>query len=154
MRYRPQIFTKYAFRMYLSHTIRTQFEKYFWIFYDQITTERTDICTFKKSVFCPYLGQFLSDFENLWYHYNQKNEIFKLSAYTHWSDRYLKKRFFGQIPQASDPRRGHVSSIDMQNLLNINFTGIHVFDYLFSVKLYEKWNQDDISRTILKILYS
>ena len=43
---------------------------------------------------------------------------------------------------------------DVQNSLNINFTGIHVFDYLFSVKLYEKWDQDEISRTILKILYS
>ena len=48
---------------------------------------------FKKSVFCPYLGQFLSDFENLWYRYDQKNEIFKLSTFTYWSDYYLKNRF-------------------------------------------------------------
>ena len=27
---------------------------------------------------------------------------------------------------------------DVQNSLNINFTGIHVSDYLFSLKLYEK----------------
>ena len=27
---------------------------------------------------------------------------------------------------------------DVQNSLNINFTGIHAFEYLFSVKLYEK----------------
>ena len=26
---------------------------------------------------------------------------------------------------------------DVQNSLNINFTGIHAFEYLFSVKLYE-----------------
>ena len=40
---------------------------------------------------------------------------------------------------------------DVQNSLNINFTGIHVFDNLISVKLYEKRDQDEISRTILKI---
>ena len=93
MRYLHKILTKYAFHMYLSHTQRTKFLKYFWIFYDQITTERTDIYMFKKSVFCPYLGQFLSDFENLWYRYDQKNEIFKLSTFTYWSDYYLKNRF-------------------------------------------------------------
>ena len=27
---------------------------------------------------------------------------------------------------------------DVQKILNINFTGIHIFDYLFCVKLYEK----------------
>merc|ERR1711882_1273 len=32
-------------------------------------------------VFWPYLGQFLSDFENLWYRYDQKNEIFKRSRF-------------------------------------------------------------------------
>ena len=68
--------------MYLSHTLRTQFEKYFVIFYNQITTERTDICISEKSVFCPYLGQFLSNFENLWYHYDRRSEILKLNTYT------------------------------------------------------------------------
>ena len=34
---------------------------------------------------------------------------------------------------------------DMQNSLNINFTGIHAFEYLFSVELYEKLDQDEIS---------
>ena len=55
---------------------------------------------------------------------------------------------------ASDPRRGHVSIIDMQNSLNINITGIHSLEYLFSVKLYETRDQDEISRTILKISLS
>ena len=41
---------------------------------------------------------------------------------------------------------------DVQNSLNIDFTGIHILDYSFSVKLYEKWGQDEISRTILKFL--
>ena len=41
---------------------------------------------------------------------------------------------------------------DVQNSININFTGIHAFEYLFSVKLYEKIDQDEISGTILKIL--
>ena len=40
---------------------------------------------------------------------------------------------------------------DVQNSLNINFTGIHALEHLFSVKFYEKWDQDEISRTILKI---
>ena len=44
---------------------------------------------------------------------------------------------FGQMPQASDPRRGHVSIIDIRNSLNIHFTGIHAFENLFSVKSYE-----------------
>ena len=52
--------------------------------------------------------------------------------------------------QASDPIGGHVSIIDMHNSLNINFTGIHALEYLFSVKFYEKWDRDEISRTILK----
>ena len=43
---------------------------------------------------------------------------------------------------------------DVQNSLYINFTGIHALEYLFSVKLYEKWDEDEISRKILKILYS
>ena len=34
----------------------------------------------------------------------------------------------------------------------INFTGIHVFNYLFSIKSSLKRYQDEISRTILKIL--
>ena len=41
------------------------------------------------------------------------------------------------MPQASDPRGGRVSIIDMLNSLNINFTGIHAIENLFSVKLYE-----------------
>ena len=45
---------------------------------------------------------------------------------------------FGQMPQASDPRRGHISIIDMRTSLNNHFTGIHAFEKLFSVKLYEK----------------
>ena len=40
--------------------------------------------------------------------------------------------------KASDPRRGYVSIIDVQNSLNINITGIHIFNYLFNIKLYEK----------------
>ena len=43
---------------------------------------------------------------------------------------------------------------DVQNSLNINFTGIHDFDYLFSVKSYEKRDQDEISTTTLIFLYS
>ena len=35
---------------------------------------------------------------------------------------------------------------DVQNSLYINFTGIHAFEYLFSVKIYEKRDQDEISR--------
>ena len=57
---------------------------------------------------------------------------------------------FGQMPQASDPRGGHVSIIDMRNSLNIHFTGIHALGNLFSVKFYEKRYQIGISRTILK----
>ena len=55
------------------------------------------------------------------------------------------------MPQASDTRGGHVSVIDVQNSLIINFTGKHAFENLFSVKLYEKRGQDENSRTILKI---
>ena len=40
---------------------------------------------------------------------------------------------------------------DMQNSLNINFTGIHAFETLFSVKLYEISAQGENSRTNLKI---
>ena len=54
------------------------------------------------------------------------------------------------MPQASDPRGGHVSIINMRNLLNIHFIGIHALGNLFSVKFYEKRDQDEISRTILK----
>ena len=39
----------------------------------------------------------------------------------------------------------------VQNSLNNNFTGIHTFEYLFIVKFYEKQDEDEISRTILKI---
>ena len=53
------------------------------------------------------------------------------------------------MPQASDPRRGHVSIIDMRNSLNIHFTGKHALGDLFSVIFYEKRNQDEISRPIL-----
>ena len=42
--------------------------------------KKTDICIFKKSVFRPYLSQFLTDFENLWYHYERRNEILKLNT--------------------------------------------------------------------------
>ena len=55
------------------------------------------------------------------------------------------------MPQASDPRRGHVSIIDMRNLLNIHFTGKHALGNLISVNFYEKRGQDEISRTIFKI---
>ena len=55
------------------------------------------------------------------------------------------------MPQASDPRGGHVSIIDMRNSLNIHFTGIHALGNLFSVKFYKTRDQDEISRTILKI---
>ena len=44
---------------------------------------------------------------------------------------------FGQMSQASDPRGGHVSIIDMLNSLNIHFTGIHALGNLFSVTFYE-----------------
>ena len=43
---------------------------------------------------------------------------------------------------------------DVQNSLNIYSTGIHVIDYLFSVKFYKKLDQDDISRAILKSMYN
>ena len=54
------------------------------------------------------------------------------------------------MPQASDPRGGHVSIIDMLNSLNIHFTGIHALGNLFSVTFYEKRDQDEISTIILK----
>ena len=57
----------------------------------------------------------------------------------------------GQMPQASDPRRGHVSITDICDSLSIHFTGIHALGNLFSVKFYEKRDQDEISRTILKL---
>ena len=40
----------------------------------------------------------------------------------------------------------------MLNSLNINFSGIEAFEHLFSVKFYEKRDQDEISWTILKII--
>ena len=52
--------------------------------------------------------------------------------------------------QASDPRRGHVSIIDMRNSLNIHFTGIYALGNLFSVTFYEKRDQDEISIMNLK----
>ena len=33
---------------------------------------------------------------------------------------------------------------DAQNSLDINFTGIYVFDYLLSINLYEKKKQDEM----------
>ena len=45
---------------------------------------------------------------------------------------------FGQMPLASDPRRAHVSHHRSQNSLNIDFTGIHALEHLFSIKFYEK----------------
>ena len=42
------------------------------------------------------------------------------------------------MPQASDPRRGHVSIIDIRNSLNIHFTGKDALENLLSVKFYEK----------------
>ena len=59
--------------------------------------------------------------------------------------------FFGQMPQASDPRGGHVSITDMRNSLNIHFKGIHALGTLFSVSFHEIRDQDEISRTILKM---
>ena len=41
---------------------------------------------------------------------------------------------------------------DVQNSLNINFIGIHVFDYSCSMKLSLKRDQDEIARSIVKIL--
>ena len=41
---------------------------------------------------------------------------------------------------------------NIQYSLKIHFTGIHDFKKLFSAKLYEKLDQDEISRTVLKIL--
>ena len=92
MQYWSQTFRKYVFYMYLLHTRGTQFEKYFEIFTAKLLLKKqTNV--FKKIFFRPYLGQFLFDFENLWYRYDQKNEIFKLSTFTYWSDYYLKNRF-------------------------------------------------------------
>ena len=36
-------------------------------------------------------------------------------------------------------------------MLNINFRGTHVFKSLFSIKLSVKWDQAEVSKTILKI---
>ena len=55
------------------------------------------------------------------------------------------------MPQASDPTGGHVSITDMRNSLNIHFKGIHALGTLFSVSFYEIRDQDEISRTILKM---
>ena len=55
--------------------------------------------------------------------------------------------------KASDPRRGYVRYHRLQNSLNINFTGINAFEYSFSVKLYEKLDQNEISSTILKFWF-
>ena len=62
--------------------------------------------------------------------------------------------FFGQLPQASDPRRGHVSIIDILNSLNIHFTGIHALANLFSVIFHEKRDQNEISRQTLNFQLS
>ena len=46
--------------------------------------------------------------------------------------------FFGQMLSRHLTLEVIMSDItDVQNSLNINFTGIHVTGYLFSVKLYE-----------------
>ena len=99
------------------------------------------------TAYCPlgtWIIIFIISFNNylvvavlIWYWTHFCNSLFKL--------------FLVRCSKASNPNRGHVSIIDVQNSLNINFTGIHAFEYLFSVKLYEKWDQDEISRTILKI---
>ena len=54
------------------------------------------------------------------------------------------------MPLASDPRRAHVSHHRLQNLLNIDFTGIHAIENLFSIKIHEKQEQYEISTIILK----
>ena len=48
----------------------------------------------------------------------------------------LSAEFLVRCFKASDPRWGHVSIIDMLNSLNINFTGIHALENLFSVKIF------------------
>ena len=58
-------------------------KKHFSDFYNQITNGKTDVYS-KKSVFRPYLGQYLSRFEKLWCHYDRGSKIFKLSTYTHY----------------------------------------------------------------------
>ena len=48
-------------------------------------------------------------------------------------------QIFGQILSRHLTLEEVMSDItDVQNSLNINFTGIDAFEYLFSVKLYEK----------------
>ena len=44
------------------------------------------------------------------------------------------KYLFVRCSKASDPRWGHVSIINVQNSININFTVIHALEHLFSVK--------------------
>ena len=56
----------------------------------------------------------------------------------------------GQMPLASDPRRARVSHHRSQNSLNIDFTGIHALEHLFSIKIYEQRDQYEIFRTIFK----
>ena len=63
----------------------------------------------------------------------------------------LEFLFLVRCFQASDPTWGHVNHHRLQNSLNIDFTGIHALEHLFSIKFYERWDQDEMSRTILKI---
>ena len=54
------------------------------------------------------------------------------------------------MPLASDPRRAHVSHHRSQNSLNIDSTGIHAVEHLFSIRFCEKLDQIEISTIILK----
>ena len=62
----------------------------------------------------------------------------------------LEFLFLVRCFQASDPTWGHVNHHRLQNSLNIDFTGIHALEHLFSIKFYEKWDQIEISTIILK----
>ena len=62
----------------------------------------------------------------------------------------LEFLFLVRCFQASDPTWGHVNHHRLQNSLNIDFTGIHALEHLFSIKIYEQLDQYEIFRTILK----
>ena len=47
----------------------------------------------------------------------------------------ILSHIFGQMSLASDPKIAHVSHHRLQNSLNIDFTGIHTLEYLFSIEL-------------------
>ena len=64
---------------------------------------------------------------------------------------YRNQNIIGQMPLVSDPRRAHVSHHRLQNSLNIDFTGMHALEHLFSIRFCEKLDKDEISRRILKI---